>query len=193
VLHIGAGTGYYTAMLAELVGGNGRVEAIEIDPTLAVRALECLADRPNVRVSERSGAVGPLPESDAIYVNAGATAPLAVWLDALAPSGRLLFPLTDGSSGGGMLLVSRSPSGAWPARFVSGAAFIDLIGGRADREADAVLAAFRGGGAARVRSLWRDDRREAEDWLRGSGWRLSREEPEGRPSSPEPLEANPAP
>ena len=38
VMHIGAGTGYYTAILAELVGPGGRVEAIEINPALAARA-----------------------------------------------------------------------------------------------------------------------------------------------------------
>ena len=36
VLHVGAGTGYYTAILAELVGPSGHVEAFEIDPALAV-------------------------------------------------------------------------------------------------------------------------------------------------------------
>ena len=176
VVHIGAGSGYYTAILAELVGPSGHVEALEIDPALAARARGCLADRANVALRERSGATGALPQADAIYVNAGATAPLDVWLDALARGGRLLFPLTDQTSGGGMLLVTRLKSGGWAARFVSGAAFIDMIGGRESKAAKAVRAAFRGGGADEVRSLWRDDRREAQDWLRGEGWRLSRAE-----------------
>jgi protein-L-isoaspartate(D-aspartate) O-methyltransferase len=178
VLHIGAGTGYYTAILGELVGPNGRVKAIEIAPRLAAWARESLADRPNIEVCERSGAVGALPGANVIYVNAGATAPLAVWLDALARGGRLLFPLT-GNLGGGMLLVKRGEAAGWPARFVSGAAFIDMVGGRHSEGADAVRAAFRRGGANEVRSLWRDDRRQAEDWLRGDGWRLSRVDPAG--------------
>ena len=37
-LHIGAGTGYYTAILAELVGSAGRVTAFEVDKDLAARA-----------------------------------------------------------------------------------------------------------------------------------------------------------
>jgi len=179
VLHIGAGTGYYTAILAELVGPSGHVEAFEIHPALAARAREYLADRANVALCERSGAAGLLPPADAIYVNAGATSPLDVWLDALAPGGRLLFPLTDESGAGGMLLVTRLKPGGWAARVVSGAAFIDMIGGRESKAAKAVRAAFRGGGAGEVRSLWRDDRREAQDWLRGEGWRLSRAEAEG--------------
>ena len=44
VVHVGAGTGYYSAILAEIVGRAGRVTAIEIDPALAARAGENLAD-----------------------------------------------------------------------------------------------------------------------------------------------------
>src|SRR5262249_45136372 len=36
----------------------------------------------------------PLEPADGLYVNAGATHPPAAWLDALAPGGRLLLPLT---------------------------------------------------------------------------------------------------
>ena len=35
VLHVGCGTGYYTAILAEIVGPSGRVTALEIDENLA--------------------------------------------------------------------------------------------------------------------------------------------------------------
>src|SRR5262245_30598186 len=35
VVHIGAGSGYYTAILAELVGDEGHVNAFEIDMELA--------------------------------------------------------------------------------------------------------------------------------------------------------------
>jgi protein-L-isoaspartate(D-aspartate) O-methyltransferase len=37
-VHIGAGAGYYTAILAELVGAAGRVTAIEFDAELGARA-----------------------------------------------------------------------------------------------------------------------------------------------------------
>jgi len=40
IVHVGAGTGYYSAILAQIVGRAGRVTAIEIDPTLAARASE---------------------------------------------------------------------------------------------------------------------------------------------------------
>jgi protein-L-isoaspartate(D-aspartate) O-methyltransferase len=38
VVHIGAGTGYYTAILAHMVGASGRVTGIEYEPELAARA-----------------------------------------------------------------------------------------------------------------------------------------------------------
>ncbi len=37
-LHLGCGTGYYTAILAEIVGPGGRVTAVEIDEGMAARA-----------------------------------------------------------------------------------------------------------------------------------------------------------
>ena len=40
VVHVGAGTGYYTTILAKLVGESGVVDAYEIEPTLAQRATE---------------------------------------------------------------------------------------------------------------------------------------------------------
>ena len=66
VLHVGAGTGYYSAVLAELVGEAGRVEAYEIEADIAARAAANLGDRPNVKVHGRSGADGPLPGCDGV-------------------------------------------------------------------------------------------------------------------------------
>jgi len=171
--HIGAGTGYYTSILAELVGGRGRVEAFEIDPALAHRAREALAERANVVVHAESGLGRALPVADAIYVNAGATGPDSAWLDALAPGGRLVFPLTGEDGFGGMLKIVRADGDRWPASFVSGAAFVDLIGGREHPTESAVSAAFRRGGTRDVRWLARDGASRDADWLRGEGWRLT--------------------
>ena len=111
VVHVGAGTGYYTAMLGKLVGPEGRVEAYEIENDLAWRAAENLRGMPWVRVHAGSGTAGPLPECDVLYVSAGATSPLPIWLDALRMGGRLLFPLTPNEGYGAMLLVKRSVEG----------------------------------------------------------------------------------
>ena len=50
VAHIGAGSGYYTAIMAQLVGSRGHVLAVEFDPALAELARANLSDRPNVTV-----------------------------------------------------------------------------------------------------------------------------------------------
>src|ERR1700723_1911667 len=50
ILHVGAGTGYYSAILAHLAGPTGRVHAFEIDPGLARRARSNLAGWPGVDV-----------------------------------------------------------------------------------------------------------------------------------------------
>src|SRR5487761_1496131 len=59
VVHVGAGTGYYTTILAKLVGETGLVDAYEIDLELAQRATENLAQFPQVTIHVRSGAEAP--------------------------------------------------------------------------------------------------------------------------------------
>ena len=49
VVHIGTGTGYYTAILAHLAGPSGRVTGIEYDSELAARAKANLAPLPKRR------------------------------------------------------------------------------------------------------------------------------------------------
>src|SRR5271154_6690474 len=82
--HAGAGTGYYTAITAHLVGRSGKVTAIELDPDLANRARVNLSSYPNVSVICGNGAAVPVDAADVIYVNAGATRPAETWLDGLA-------------------------------------------------------------------------------------------------------------
>jgi protein-L-isoaspartate(D-aspartate) O-methyltransferase len=94
VVHVGAGTGYYAAIMAHLVGSTGRVTAIEFDPDLAQRAKQNFSATANVNVLEGDGAQLPFDSADAIYVNAGATRPADSWLARLNDGGRLILPLT---------------------------------------------------------------------------------------------------
>jgi protein-L-isoaspartate(D-aspartate) O-methyltransferase len=173
VVHVGAGTGYYTTLLAKLVGETGVVDAYEIEPTLARRATENLAAFPNVTVHPRSGAEGPLPACDILYVNAGATEPLAVWLDALRPMGRLLFPMTPDTGVGAMLLVTKQEDGSFAARFLLQAQFVACIGARNEATAQKLTEAFQGSSWTKVKSLHRNDEVDESCWCSGPGWRLS--------------------
>jgi protein-L-isoaspartate(D-aspartate) O-methyltransferase len=174
-VQIGAGAGYYTAILAELVGRAGRVIAYEIEPDIAARAAANLARYPQVEVRARSGAED-LPRADAIYVNAAATHPLRAWLDALKVGGRLIFPLQAAGSGGAMLIVTRPERGeAWPARLRTGVVFIPCEGGQDTEMGRKLDEAFRRGRAERVRSLRFGGAPSETDWVRGDGWALSTE------------------
>ncbi len=174
VLHVGAGAGYYTAILAHLAGAGGRVHAREIEPDLAARAVRNLAHLPGVEVQARSGIADDLPRVDAVYVNAGLTQPSRAWLDALRPGGRLIFPLQAQGSFGGMLRVERPQAGSsWPARFVSRVSFIPCQGGQDDATGQRLAAAFAGGGWQDVQSLRLDGAPDATCWFAGDGWWLS--------------------
>src|SRR5215475_7667868 len=75
IAHIGAGAGYYTAMLAELTARTGRVTAIEFDSRLAESARANLASWSNVTVVCGDGGSALSESVDGIYVNFGVTAP----------------------------------------------------------------------------------------------------------------------
>ena len=173
VLQIGAGAGYYTAILAELVGAKGRVIAYEIAPDIAARAAANLSPYPQVVVRARSG-VEDLPQADATYVSAAASHSVRAWLDALKPSGRLVFPLQTAGSSGAMLAVTRPErGGAWPARMLTQVVFIPCEGAQDAEMGRKLDQAFRRGGQARVRSLRFGSEPSETDWVRGDGWALS--------------------
>ncbi|MEO9071430.1 MAG: protein-L-isoaspartate(D-aspartate) O-methyltransferase [Edaphobacter sp.] len=173
VVHVGAGTGYYTALLEKLVGEGGRVDAYEIEPEFARRAAENLAEFPVVVVHSRSGAQGPLPVCDVLYVNAGATEPLQVWLDALQPQGRLLFPMTSADGAGAMLLITKLEDGRLAARFLLQVQFVPCIGARDETTAQRLSDAFRNNEWTKVRALRLDDAPDESCWFSGKGWWLS--------------------
>ncbi|TAI67430.1 rRNA adenine N-6-methyltransferase family protein [Bradyrhizobium sp. Leo170] len=178
VIQVGAGTGYYTAVIAEIVGASGTVTAFEIDEDLAARARQNLKDYSQVLVHTGSGIGRELPKANAIYVCAAATAPSWAWIDALLPGGRLMFPLAPEFGLGGMLRVTRPQAGdRWPATFVSRARFIGCTGLHGDPEdRERLINAFTEGWD-RVRSLRFDDRTDRTCWFAGDGWWLSTAEP----------------
>ena len=173
VVQVGAGSGYYTAILAHLVGEGGRVYAYEIDEGLAARARENLRDAHQVELRTQSGITVDLPPADLIYVCAGAAQPSRTWLDALRPKGRLLFPLAPQGVLGGMLLITRPDQGfAWPAKFVGRAAFIGCVGLQDEEVGRRLTEAFSKAWDS-VRSLRLDGSPDDSCWFAGDGWWLS--------------------
>ena len=176
-LHIGAGTGYYTAILAALVESAGQVLAYEIHSDLADRARHNLRDLPNVSVIAASASEGSLPRADIVYVNAGATHPLGTWLDALNVGGRLIFPMTTNSAFGVMLLITRRSADGYAASVVSPAAFIPCIGARDDAASEVLAAALQSRSLLAAKSLHRGGVPDGTACCVGKDWWLSTADP----------------
>ncbi|SCY95116.1 protein-L-isoaspartate(D-aspartate) O-methyltransferase [Microvirga guangxiensis] len=111
VIHVGAGLGYYTAILASLVEPHGCVEAYEYEADLAAQASQNLRAYSHVKVHGESAFGRPLPKADVIYVNAGVMAPDVEWLKALKPGGRLIFPWQPHEGWGPAIMVRRLEGG----------------------------------------------------------------------------------
>lgn len=178
VVHIGCGTGYYTAILAEVVRPAGRVVAIEIDPELARRARDNLASWRQVDVLEGDGAVLDSGAADAIFVNGGVTHPRAVWIDSLRPEGRLLVPITasantSGTGWGGMFMITRRLPG-FEVRFLSPVVIFPCLGAR-DPALNEDLSNKGDDDGRSVRSLRREPHERDETcWLHAEECCLSR-------------------
>jgi protein-L-isoaspartate(D-aspartate) O-methyltransferase len=173
VIQVGAGTGYYTAILAHLVGPAGRVCAYEIDGELAQRAAQNLAQFMAVTVHPESALEATLPSANVIYVCAGATHVPLMWLDALAIGGRLVLPLTTNEGPGCMLRVTRTSENAYAARILCPAWFIPCIGARRDESSRVLAAALETHSTDNVRSLRRGSAPDETAWCVGEGWWLS--------------------
>jgi len=173
VLQVGAGTGYYTAILAKLVGLNGFVHAYELEQDLAQRAMVNLKDRKNVTIYSESALTATLPTADIIYVCASVTHPPNVWLDALAIGGRMVLPLEPKERFGCMLLVTRHSQTAYAAGFFASASYIPCEGACDDSASQALTAALESGNQDKVRSLRRNSYPDETAWCVGSDWWLS--------------------
>lgn len=179
-VHIGAGVGYYTAVMAHLTGETGRVTAIEFEPDLADRAAANLSRSAHVRVIEGDGAKVPLEPADVIFVNAGVAKPAQPWLDALKDGGRLVLPMTVGSTyagrpmtHGAIFLIERDGE-RYSARAKSATSIYPCAGMRDARAEEALAAAFAAGGWDKVTRLHRtEDVPEEQSWVRGDGWVLA--------------------
>jgi protein-L-isoaspartate(D-aspartate) O-methyltransferase len=183
VVHVGTGTGYYTAIFAHLVGPSGRVTGIEYDPALAAKARTCLAPYPNVTIVAGDGAQVLFEAADIIYVNAGCTRPASRWLDSLADGGRLILPMTSDKGVGGLaerieragavFRIKRSGE-EYHASWISPVAIIPCAANRDEVSERALAEAFARGGWEKVTRLYRNQEiAEVRCWVRGPDWCLA--------------------
>jgi len=185
VVHVGAGVGYYTAILAHLVGPTGHVTGIEFEADLAARARANFSDIANVKIIHGDGAVVPFATADVIYVSAGATYPAPAWLDGLADGGRLILPLTTGmgfTPGSEVPIIGRKGAvfriercgTEYLAAWISPVAIFPCAGNRDSASEAALAAAFDKGNWQKVSRLYRSDDIPPERcWVRAPGWCLA--------------------
>jgi protein-L-isoaspartate(D-aspartate) O-methyltransferase len=178
VLHIGCGVGYYTAIIAEVVGPAGHVTGIEIDADLASRARKNLAHLNHVEVLQADGGEYNSQPGDVIFINAGATHLRSAWLDNLLPGGRLLLPLTVGADAQansmGLMLKVTYESQSYAARFLSPVMIFPCIGSRDEESNQRLRDALKLGTWGSVQSLRRESHESNDScWLHGETFCLS--------------------
>jgi protein-L-isoaspartate(D-aspartate) O-methyltransferase len=159
ICHIGAGTGYYSAMLSVLALPGGTVNAFEIDENLARRARENLEPFENVSVIQGDATRQKLPPSDLIYVNAGVVAPPPGWLRALRPRGRMIFPWRPSPDTGLAIIISRQRAG-FGVKPLMASYFIPCVGAA---DAEQCKKAPDQREAWSVRSVWLNADREPDE------------------------------
>jgi protein-L-isoaspartate(D-aspartate) O-methyltransferase len=128
VLEVGAGSGYQTALLAEL---SSNVYAVERIAELTQRARDILDELGygNVALVTKDGTTGwsKYAPYDAILVGAAAPSVPDALVDQLKPGGRLLIPVGDRHHQQ-LTLVRTNAEGETEEEIVTGCVFVPLIG-----------------------------------------------------------------
>lgn len=179
-IHAGAGGGYYSAILAHMVGPSGSVLAIEYEPHLAAHAAGAFEGRAEVEVLQGDALTLAHGPADVIVASAGLDVVPLAWVRLLRDRGRLLVPLTaaapqfgDSIGGGAFLLITRRGR-SYDARFVGGTYIYHFMGSRCPTATARLAEAFSGAVPAEaVASLRLGGTPDESAWLAGEGWWLS--------------------
>jgi protein-L-isoaspartate(D-aspartate) O-methyltransferase len=128
VLEIGTGSGYQTAVLAEL---GAQVVSLERIPVLAERALRLLRllgydDRVQVEVVDGTLGWRPRAPFDGIVVTAGAPQIPRPLIEQLAPDGRLVLPMGEDEVQT-LVRIRRGPGGL-EEEYLGECRFVKLLG-----------------------------------------------------------------
>jgi protein-L-isoaspartate(D-aspartate) O-methyltransferase len=128
VLEIGAGSGYQTALLAELASQVFAVERYASLAETAQKTLERLGYR-NAKIVTGDGSLGLLEAApfDAIIVSAAAPRVPPALVEQLAVDGRLIVPVGE-SEQQVVQLLQKNVDGTTSVRTLEGCRFVPLIG-----------------------------------------------------------------
>lgn len=110
VLEIGTGTGYYTALIAEIVGSEN-VYTLEFDEEMYNIAKNNLLKEYNVHLIFQDGSVGyeeGKPYDKAIVWTASPTFPLAIYMQ-MKEKGVIVVPITDKKDRQGLYKIMKNP------------------------------------------------------------------------------------
>ena len=157
VYQVGVGTGYYTAILAETVGPQGRVIAIEREKNLYLAAKSNLSEINNIKLLHGDGTKFNPGKVDRIFLHAGVTGPKPIWLKSLNAGGILVFPLTHSkvinSGGFGRMIKVVRKDDSYFAEVISPAGFYPCIGARKASENKALGKALKKSRLERIHTL----------------------------------------
>jgi protein-L-isoaspartate(D-aspartate) O-methyltransferase len=163
--HVGCATGYYTAVLALLVGPSGPVIGVDIDAVLVERGRSAIDPFPNVTIVVTDGQTYDPGEFDVAMVSAGVPTIPERWLDRLSPNGgRMVVPLAVpvlGPSGhshlsrGIVFLIERTGD-EYGARMIGGAVIYSTTGGSSLKARRQLMRSLQDYSTHDVRSLRRD-------------------------------------
>jgi protein-L-isoaspartate(D-aspartate) O-methyltransferase len=130
VLEVGTGRGYHAAVVAEIIGEDGRVVTIERIPELAQRARETLSTLGyrNVRVVVGDGSKGFEEEApyDRIFVTASAPDVPKPLIQQLKNGGRMVLPV--GNFMQSLVIVDKDKHGEVKQESWGAVRFVPLVG-----------------------------------------------------------------
>jgi protein-L-isoaspartate(D-aspartate) O-methyltransferase len=188
IYHLGCGVGYYTAILAEVVGAGGAVVGSEVHAGLAARARENLSAYSNVTVHAGDGAVFDPGECDAMLINAGVTHPHRPWLERLREGGRMVAPITMATGpalGQGIMVKITRERGGFAAGIVSPVAIFSCTSVRDPQLEPLIAKAFASRTLLKLKSVRLDPHEPADTCiLHGAGVCVSCAEPIPTPLTP---------
>ncbi len=134
ILDVGCGSGWTTALLAEIVGRQGRVCGLEIIPELKKQAEKNVgrygfikSGRATITLGDGRKGLPALAPFDRILVSAASGDLPGPLLDQLAAGGKMILPISDGRDGQSMVLIAKDRHNKIKRTIFPGFLFVPLV------------------------------------------------------------------